>query len=319
MGLRRVLVTGGAGCLGSNLVERFLAAGDQVLVVDNYATSDPGVFAGGHERLEVVEGSIADGALVRELCERFRPSHVVHSAASYRDPENWLEDAATNVTGTINVVRAAEAVRAERLLYFQTVLCYGWADRVPIPVDAPLRPRGSYAISKTAGEQYALMASVPAVSLRIGNVVAPRLAIGPIPTFYKRLKAGQGCFCTEAVRDYLDIDDFVRLVDLALGDGAPGGAFNVSSGRGRSVKEIFDAVADYLGMTPPPRVEMRPVDADDVPVVVLDPTHTERAFGWRAVVPFEESLHKMLMWYDAHGVDAIYSHLRAPAEAERVR
>ena len=88
---------------------------------------------------------------------------------------------------------------------------------VPIPVEHPARPFTSYGISKKAGEQLSRHERPALVSLRLANVSGPRLAIGPIPTFYKRLKAGQGCFCTDAVRDFLDMDDSSRLMDLVHG------------------------------------------------------------------------------------------------------
>jgi UDP-glucose 4-epimerase len=307
----RLLITGGAGCLGSNLVERYLPQGCEILVIDNFATSRREVFPE-LPGLMVVEGSIADRDLVEAEFDRFRPTHVVHSAAAYKDPQNWHEDAATNVTGTINVIEAARRVGIKRLVNFQTALCYGRPDYVPIPVDYPTRPFTSYGISKTAGEAYIAISDVPFVSLRLANISGPRLAIGPIPTFYKRLKAGQQCFCTDAVRDFLDMADFLAVIDIVLHDDAPTGIFNVSTGEGHTIKEVFDAVGSYLGIAPCGEVPVVPCGPDDVPAVVLDPAVTERVLGWRAEIGFTETIERMLHWYDAHGVSAIHSHLRAP-------
>ena len=304
----RLLITGGAGCLGSNLVERYLPGGCEIFVIDNFATGKretlpetPG--------LTLREGHIADKNLVDQCFASFQPTHVIHAAASYKDPSDWAEDAASNVTGTINVVKAAEAAGVKRLVYFQTALCYGRPKQVPIPLEHPVAPFTSYGISKTAGEQFALMGSVPTVSLRLANVTGPRLTIGPIPTFYKRLKAGQGCFCSDTVRDFLDMDDFFNFMDLCLQEDAPTGAYNVSSGEGHSIREIFDLVAQHLRLAPtePPLV---PCGADDVPAVVLDPAHTEKVFGWRHRHGFEATVLRLLAWYDQHGVSDIFSHLR---------
>jgi len=306
----RVLITGGAGCLGAAIVERLLPAGHPVLAIDNFATGRrellPAV-----DGLEVVEGSIADRALVDAAFERFAPTHVIHSAAAYKDPDDWREDVATNVRGTVNVVEAARRAGVQRLVNFQTALCYGRPDQVPIPADHALRPITSYGISKTAGESYVALAGVPWVSLRIANVTGPRLAIGPIPTFYKRLKAGQACFCTEAVRDFLDMEDFLSLLDAALQEGAPQGVFNVSTGEGHTIREVFERVAAHVGATAD--VPVRPVGDDDVPAVVLDPSGTEKTFGWRARHGFEETLRRVLAWYDLHGVSQVHSHLKPPA------
>jgi UDP-glucose 4-epimerase len=310
----RILITGGAGCLGSNLIERWLPRGHDILVIDNFATGKREVVPP-VERLTLVEGSIADASLVQRTVADFKPSHVVHAAASYKDPANWREDVATNVTGTINVVEAARAGGVKRLINLQTVLCYGRPERVPIPVEHALRPFTSYGISKVAGEQYIVMSGLPFASLRLANVTGPRLAIGPIPTFYKRLKAGQGCFCTDAVRDFLDMSDFLAAMDLVMQVGAPTGVLNVSSGVGRTIKDIYALVRAHLKLPPDPAVKVVPVGDDDVPAVVPDPSRTQAALGWRAQVDFAETIRRMLSWYDAHGVTDVYSHLSAPASA----
>ncbi|WFU66908.1 MULTISPECIES: NAD-dependent epimerase/dehydratase family protein [Bradyrhizobium] len=307
----RIIITGGAGCLGSNLIEHWLPRGHEILVIDNFATGKREVVPA-LPGLTLIEGSIADRDLVASAFDKFRPTHVVHSAASYKDPANWREDAATNVDGTVNVIEAAHAVGARRILNFQTVLCYGRPESTPIPVEHPLRPFTSYGISKVAGEQYLAMSGLPYISLRLANVTGPRLAIGPIPTFYKRLKAGQGCFCSDAQRDFLDMSDFLAAVDLAMAEQAPTGVFNVSSGIGHSIKEIYDLVRAHLGLPADPDVKVVPVGDDDVPSVVPDPSRTRALLGWQAKVPFDEIIRRLLAWYDAHGVSDIYSHLAAP-------
>lgn len=306
----RILITGGAGCLGSNLIEHWLPQGHDILVVDNFATGKREVVPS-LPRLSLQEGSIADRAVVDQAFETFRPTHVVHSAAAYKDPADWREDAATNVTGTVNVIDAARNHNVSRLLNFQTVLCYGRPQTVPIPVDHPLRPFTSYGISKVAGEQYLAMSGLPFASLRLANVAGPRLAIGPLPTFYKRLKVGQACFCTDARRDFLDMSDFLAAVDLTMKDDAPTGIFNVSSGEGHSIRDVYDAVRVHLRLPPDPGVKVVPVGDDDVPAVVPDPSRTTSVLGWTARVSFGETIRRMLSWYDAHGVSDVYSHLAA--------
>lgn len=311
----RILITGGAGCLGANLVAAYLPQGHEILVIDNFATGRRAALpeAAG---LSVVEGTVADRDLVDCVFAGFAPTHVIHSAAAYRDPGDWREDAATNVVGTINVVDAARRAAVRRFVNFQTALCYGRPERVPIPVDHPTRPFTSYGISKTAGEAYVALSGLAWVSLRLANVTGPGLAIGPIPTFYRRLKAGQKCFCTTAVRDFLDMADFIEVMNAVVEADAPTGVFNVSTGVGHSIKEVFDTIAAALGVSPPEPVEVVPPGADDVPAVVLDPARTQAALGWRAKIGFAESLARMVRWYDSHGVGAIHSHLR-PAPEEK--
>ncbi|WP_259781254.1 NAD-dependent epimerase/dehydratase family protein [Aestuariispira ectoiniformans] len=307
-----ILITGGAGCLGSNLIERYIGQGHEVLALDNFATGKREVLPQ-VPGLTVVEGSIVDNGVVCDAFDRFEPDYVIHSAAAYKDPMDWREDAATNVEGTINVLQAAQRHNVKRFVNLQTALCYGRPNQVPIPVDHPVQPFTSYGISKTAGELYAMMSDLPVTSLRLANITGPRLAIGPIPTFYKRLKAGQSCFCSDTVRDFMDMEDFFSVMDLVLEEGSPTGVFNISTGEGRSIKDVFDVVSDYLGITLDQPVPIVPPGDDDVPAVVLDPSKTEAVLGWKAGIGFEETIRRMLSWYDAHGVTDVYSHLSAPS------
>src|SRR5438093_905305 len=123
-GRMKVLITGGAGFVGSHLADRLLANGHNVLVIDNYATGRRDNLKA-HAQLTVVEGSIGEQKVVDDAFQRFGPQVVVQAAASYKDPENWIEDVRTNVLGTVHVVKASQAAKVQRLIYFQTALCYG--------------------------------------------------------------------------------------------------------------------------------------------------------------------------------------------------
>jgi UDP-glucose 4-epimerase len=306
----RLLVTGGAGCLGSNLVERYFPQGHEICVIDNFATGKREVVPE-QAGLMLVEGSIADSDVVESVFVDFRPTHVIHSAAAYKDPSDWVEDAQTNVLGSIYVATAALKVGVTRLINFQTALCYGRPSAVPIPVEHPTTPFTSYGISKTAGESYLMQSGLPVVSLRLANICGPRLAIGPIPTFYKRLRAGQSCFCSDTVRDFLDMSDFFQLMDLVLEDSAPTGIFNVSTGKGHSILNVFHAVADYLGIEAP-EVPVVPAGEDDVSQVVLDPALTTKMFNWQPQVNFKQTITNQLAWYDQYDINDVYSHLAQP-------
>ena len=311
------MIAGGGGCLGSNLIEHWLPQGHEICAIDNFATGRREVLPT-VTGLEVVEGSIADPGLLTNCFERFRPTHVVHSAAAYKDPNDWSEDIATNVLGTTMLAKASLEYGVSRFVNFQTALCYGRSTQVPIPIEHPTAPFTSYGISKTAGEAYLMQSELPVVSLRLANICGPRLSIGPIPTFYKRLKAGRECFCSDTVRDFMDIRDFFTLMDLVMQEDADCGVFNVSTGEGHSMKDVFDAVARYLDMIPP-EVAVLPPEADDVPIVVLDPEMTEKKMGWRANVSFEETISRQLKWYDAYGVTNVFSHLKTPKHDEPVK
>ena len=128
----KVLVTGGAGHIGSHIVERLLARGDEVLVIDNYETGRRDNLKQ-NTNLRIVEDSIANTQKVFQIFNEFQPEILVHAAASYKDPENWIEDATTNVVGAANLVRAAKETGVRRIIYFQTALCYGLK-----PIEQPI-------------------------------------------------------------------------------------------------------------------------------------------------------------------------------------
>jgi nucleoside-diphosphate-sugar epimerase len=306
----RILITGGAGCLGSNLIERWLPSGHEICVIDNFATGKREVVpdvAG----LRVVEGSIADKSLVDQTFQTFQPELIIHSAASYKDPNNWAEDINTNVLGTLHVAGAAKETGVKKLINFQTALCYGRPKEIPIPVTHPTSPFTSYGISKTAGEALLLQQGLQVISLRLANICGPRLAIGPIPTFYTRLKARKSCFCSDTVRDFLDMQDFFSLMDIIVEESCEiTGVYNVSTGQGNSILDVFNTVADYLDINER-EVPVVPAGADDVQSVVLDPTETERVFRWKAKIDFKTTIYNQLKWYDQYGVNDIYSHLKS--------
>ena len=307
----RILITGGAGCLGSNLLEAWLPHGHQICVLDNFVTGKREVVPT-LEGLSVCEGTIADPKFVDDCFDSFCPDVVVHAAASYKDPLDWAEDARTNVEGSIHVAKACLKYSVSKVIHFQTSLCFGRPDQLPIPFDHPERPFTSYGISKTAGENYLIQAGLPVVSLRLANVTGPRLAIGPIPTFYQRLKDGKSCFCSDTKRDFIDMEDFLSLMNKILIEDVPTGKYNISTGSSHSILQLFKVVAEYLGISLETMPEVVPPGPDDVPEVVLDPSQTEKLLGWRAKIGFEETIRRMLAWYDQFGVSAIYSHLQTP-------
>jgi UDP-glucose 4-epimerase len=308
----KVLVTGGAGFIGSHLVDRLLEKNDHVLVIDNYATGRRDNLIP-HENLKVVEGTIADELLVRRVFEEFRPDVVVHAAASYNDPNNWTEDSRTNVLGTANVVQAAERVKAKRLIYFQTALCYGLHPKEqPITITHPVQPEGSsYAISKTAGEHYIQLSGLDFISFRLANAYGPRNLSGPLPTFYHRLTDQKPCFVMDTRRDFIFINDLIEVVFMALEGAGEKGVYHVSSGADFSIKELFDATIQALKITPVPQVEVRPRGPDDAYTILLDPSKTNRVFGWKVKTFLDAGVLKAIEWYKEKDITQTYTHLRA--------
>ncbi|XZF65630.1 MAG: NAD-dependent epimerase/dehydratase family protein [Gloeotrichia echinulata DVL01] len=314
-----ILITGGAGFIGSHLTDSLLVKGKQVIVIDNYSTGRRDNLLP-HSNLTVVEGTIADRALVSQVFDEFKPEQVVHAAASYKDPDNWVEDANTNVLGTANVVQAAQRSGVKRLIYFQTALCYGLRPlEQPITLQHPILPEGSsYAISKTAGEQYIKLSGLEYLSFRLANAYGPRNLSGPLPTFYHRLTNNKPCFVMDTRRDFIYIDDLIEVVVKALDGKGYQGAYHISSGSDYSIKELFDATVKALNISLEKEVEVRPRNPDDTFTILLDPSKTNHDFNWQITTPLEAGVLSAIEWYKHYGISQTYTHLKLADEKNKL-
>ena len=315
----KVLITGGAGFIGSHIAERLIAKGDRVLVIDNYSTGRKDNLSP-HPNLTVVEGTIADKETVDRVYGEFQPAQVVHAAASYKDPENWVEDALTNVLGTVNIVKASRQHSVKRFIYFQTSLCYGLHPlEQPITLNHPLfsgkfSGGSSYAISKTAGEQYIELAGLDFISFRLANAYGPRNLSGPLPTFFHRLTTGKPCFVMDTRRDFIYIDDLVEVVMKALQGMGQKGFYHISSGSDYSIRELFDATLKDLGIILEKNVEVRKRGEDDVFTILLDPSKIQKDFQWKVSTPLEVGIQKTIAWYKKFGISQTFTHLKTLEE-----
>lgn len=310
----KILITGGAGFIGSHLTDKLLTLGDQVLVIDNYATTRRDNLKP-HENLKVVEGTIADKQLVNQLFADFQPEFVIHAAASYKNPQNWEEDVRTNALGSAIITQASLKVNIKRLIYLQTALCYGLKPlEQPITLDHPLRPENSYAISKTAGEQYIALSGLDFISFRLANVYGPRNLSGPLPTFYHRLTNNKKCFVLDTRRDFIYIDDFIEVMMKALNGMGEKGYYHISSGSDYSIKELFDATVKALDIALDEEVEVRPRNVDDVYTILIDASKTNKDFNWSTHTPLNEGVKRTIDWYKVHGVTQTYTHLKIADE-----
>lgn len=312
----KILITGGGGFIGSHLADRLTAEGHSVLVIDNFSTGRRDNLDE-HPELTLIEGSIADEALVDEAFDKLGPDVVVHAAASYKDPEAWAEDSRTNVVGTANVVRASERHEVRRIIYFQTALCYGIQPiEQPITLDHPLRPYdSSYAISKTAGEHYIALSTLDWVSFRLANAYGPRNISGPLPTFFQRLTSNKACFVMDTRRDFIYVQDLIDVVMKAI-EGTGSGAYHVSSGSDYAIKELFDATIKALDIALEEDVEVRPRGEDDAYTILLDPSRTKADFEWEITTPLEQGVAEAITYYQQHGIEQTFTHLKGPSDSE---
>lgn len=306
----KVFVTGACGQVGSHVTELLLGRGDEVLGVDNLATGRR-EHLGAHPKLRVEIGSIADAAFVSRLIGEFKPDVLVHTAASYKDPEDWYSDTMTNCVGGANLIQAAKRNKVGRFIYFQTALCYGLKpDHQPIRLEHPKNPaNSSYAISKTAAEDYLEISGLDFVTFRLANVVGPRNVSGPLPIFFQRLRDGKRCFVTKARRDFVFVKDLARTV-LRAADGTGHGTYHFSSGKDIAIQDLYDAVVAAMEMKEYPAPEVRELGPDDAPSILLDPSRTFADFGKVEFTSLGETVAAAVEYYRQHGVQGEYTHLK---------
>ncbi len=306
----KCLVTGGAGFIGSNLVDALLARGDAVTVVDDLSTGrrqnlDAALDAGA----KLVEADIRDAAALSEAFREANPDVVFHLAAqidvrlSVADP---AFDASINVGGTANVLDAARAAGGPRLVFTSTGgAIYGEGDgqELPLTEEAPLAPMAPYGQSKLAAEGYLALYErlygLSSVSLRLGNVYGPRQdplgEAGVIAIFCGRLlDGGQPTVYGDGrqTRDYIYVGDVVAAL-IAAAESAATGAINVGTGRETDVLELVSRLRELKGgdgFEP----QLAPPRTGEVQRISIDPSCAARELGWRAETGFEQGLRVTL-------------------------
>ena len=300
----RILVTGGAGFVGSHVVDRLVGQGDEVLVVDDLSTGRP-ARVNDEARLEPID--IRDDGLSR-VVRSFRPDSIVHAAAQASVPASMADptrDADVNIGGGLNLARAAIDAGCATFVYITTGgALYGNPDYLPCDEDHPVRPISAYALSKWAFELYARMLLAPVMRLHVlrpANVYGPRQdpygESGVIAIFSKRMLGGERVTINgdgEHTRDWVYAEDVARACEMACGAEQPV-TVNVGSGRATSVNELFGLLAKATGYTLPP--VHGPERPGDVRHIALDSSEALRLMGWTASVPFDEGLRRTVDWF----------------------
>ena len=293
-----ILVTGGAGFIGAALVERLVGAGHRVAVVDDCST---GIADRVCARATLHEADIA-GPELGAVFAAAAPQAVFHLAARTSVAGSVSaagRDAAVNVCGTVHVLEHCAAHGVRRFVFGSTGgALYGDPAPLPTPEDHPPAPVSPYGASKLAGEAYVAtmsrLAGMRYTILRYGNVYGPgqgaRGEAGVVAAFARAMLEG----VRPAVhgdgrqqRDYVYVGDAVEAGLRAL-DGEGDGVFNIGTGRARTVREVFEAVAAAAGHGGEP--EHREARPGEVRRSCLDPRRAGRVLGWRARVPFAEGI-----------------------------
>lgn len=303
---RKVLVTGGAGFIASHVAEAYLAAGDQVWIVDDLSS---GKRTNLPEGARFVEMDVRDPR-VRDLFREVRFDLVNHHAAqidvrvSVTDPG---KDAGINVLGLLNVLEGALEVGTRRVVFVSSGgVVYGEPDLIPTPESAPKLPLSPYGVTKLAGEQYLYyyrhVHGLEYVALRYSNVFGPRQdphgEAGVVAIFCNRLLDHQPLTIFgdgEQTRDYVFVRDVVSAnmlastMEMAGGHGLDAFAFNVGTGIGTSVNALADALEGVAGLRPGRAV--RPARPGELLHSTLD-TAALRTRGWSPAFTLEEGLRE---------------------------
>ena len=292
----QAVVTGGAGFIGSNLVDALVERGDDVVVVDDLSSGKRDFV---NSKASFAEGDIRQGIDAGGAAVVFHLAAQADVMTSVRRPDH---DAAVNVVGTVQVLEAARAAGAQVVFSSTGGAIYGDCDG-PAPESSPRRPLSPYGIAKLCAEEYLAgwnrLHGTKHVVLRFGNVFGPRqdssLEGGVVSIFLERLAGGEE---TVIFGDGLQTRDFVYVGDVvdALLAAAEhdGGVFNVGTGEETSVLELHRLCAQVAGVAAEPRFE--PARLGEARRSVLDVSHAADELGWRARTPLDEGLRRTWEW-----------------------
>lgn len=297
----RILVTGGAGFIGSHIVDAYIAAGHKVAVIDDLSAGRRKYL---HPKAEFYAANIEDASAMETIFSRENPELVNHHAAissvaeSLRDPMPTFR---TNVLGTANILRAFGGSRARRkkIIFASTGgTIYGSPKRNPVPESAPLLPLSAYALSKKMGEDlirfYAPQLDMEYLIFRYGNVYGPRQnprgEAGVVAIFGGLFKAGGDPVIFgdgKKTRDYVHISDIVRANMLALRKGQN---TELNIGWGREVRDIemFETIAKFFGYQKAPRYA--PHRDGEVKRIALNSAKARRVLGWTPRVSLSKGI-----------------------------
>jgi nucleoside-diphosphate-sugar epimerase len=305
----RILVTGGAGFIGSHLAESFVRAGHRVRVLDDFSSGDRGNLRAVRDDVEVLRGDCADARTaaraVRGIEAVFHEGAVPSVARSVKEP---AVSHRANATATLAMLVAARDAGVRRFVYAGSSSVYGDAPKLPKTEEMPTRPLSPYAVGKTTGEHYvrifASLYGMETLTIRYFNVFGPRQAAGSpysgvISLFAKSLLRGE----TPVIygdgrqsRDFTYVDNVVEANRLALrAKGLRGQAVNVAMGRRVTLNELLDRMARQLGVRA--KAKHGPARPGDVRHSLADIRVARKLLGYRPIVDFETGLARTLDWY----------------------
>ncbi len=315
--MARILVTGGAGFIGSNIVDALLERGDDVRVLDDLSTGHEANMAGFRDRIEFIHGDVRDAETVDRAVDGVEV--VVHQAALASVPRSIANPSANNqvnVQGTLNLLEAAVRHGVRRFVYASSSSVYGDSETLPKVETMKPNPRSPYAVAKLAGEYYCGVFShlhgLPTVALRYFNVFGPRQDPNSeysavIPIFVRHLARGQAPTIFgdgEQSRDFTFIDNVVRANLLACDANLEGArVYNVACGDRITLNELYGRLRDLLAPGVEPKYgPPRPGDVRHS-MAAIERIHDE--LGYEPVVDFDTGIERTVRWYRDVGLEAM--------------
>lgn len=313
--MARCLVTGGAGFIGSNLVDALVAQGDQVKVFDNLSTGKKENLAQVESKIELINGDLRDKEAVHRAIQGVDyVYHVAALRAVLRSVDDPVETNDVNVTGTLNVLLAARDAKVKRVISTSSSSVYGDTEKFPCHEDDLPRPQSPYAASKIMGEYYCKIFTklygLETVSLRYFNVFGPRqnpesVYSAVIPIFIDCLLKGVGPeihWDGKQSRDFSYIDNVVKGNILATqAKGIQGEIFNIACREEFSILDIFENLKEILkikNITP----TFKPKRAGDVRRTYADISKAQKRLGFTVQTRFRPGLEKTVKWFLDSGV-----------------
>lgn len=302
-----ILVTGGAGFIGSCLVRRLLDEGHEVVIVDNFSTASRGNRLCG---ASFVEGDIGVSETLGRLPD-FRYDAVCHLAAQSSGAvsmERPVYDLNTNALSTLHLIRWCSARGVPRFVYASSMAVYGNPDAVPVSERSPLAPVSYYGVSKLMSEHLlgvAARSGLSVTALRMFNVYGPgqnmaNLRQGMASIYLTYMLKGVTIPMTGSLdrfRDFVYIDDVINVWMLALkSPRTPSMVYNIGSGRATTVRELVGLLGSALGHAEVYPVDERPAPPGDQFGLYSDSSLAARDLGWRARIPLVEGLRTMVSW-----------------------
>jgi UDP-glucose 4-epimerase len=304
----RILVTGGAGFIGSHIVDQCIAMGHEVAIIDNLWEEGGGKEQNLHPEARFFRSDITDDAALQLIFDEVRPEVVSHQAAQHSvaiSTKNPQLDARVNVLGLLNVLTNCTRVGTRKIVFASSGATYGTPARLPIDEEVAQCPESPYGITKMVAEHYLRYwqeaNGLSYTALRYGNVYGPRQdpngEAGVIAIFARRFLNHESVridWDGNQKKDYVFVGDVARANLLAIENG-DNDIFCVGTGRGASVNELYDVLTTIIGYKP--EIVQAPKRPGDIYLTYFDCQKAERILGWRPQTTLEEGIEKTVEFF----------------------